>query len=147
MDRFMFQILVEFPSKEELRGIVALTEGSRKEPIQSILNGEELLAVRNLVNQIPIADAVMDYILDLVMATHRDHPYIREGASPRGAQALIRTARARAFMEGRYNVSFEDVQVVAYPVLRHRILLNFDAVSEGISTDEIIAKLLKDIKV
>ena len=147
MDRFMFQVLVDFPSKEELRGIVALTEGSRKEPIQSRLNGEELLAVRNLVNQIPIADAVMDYILDLVMATHRDHPYIREGASPRGAQALIRTARARAFMEGRYNVSFEDVQVVAYPVLRHRILLNFDAVSEGISTDEIIAKLLKDIKV
>lgn len=147
MDRFMFQILVEFPSKEELRGIVALTEGSRKEPIQSILNGEELLAVRNLVNQIPIADAVMDYILDLVMATHKDHPYIREGASPRGAQALIRTARARAFMEGRYNVSFEDVQVVAYPVLRHRILLSFDAVSEGISTDEIIAKLLKDLKV
>ena len=147
MDRFMFQVLVDFPSKEELRGIVALTEGSRKEPIQSRLNGEELLAVRNLVNQIPIADAVMDYILDLVMATHKDHPYIREGASPRGAQALIRTARARAFMEGRYNVSFEDVQVVAYPVLRHRILLNFDAVSEGISTDEIIAKLLKDIKV
>ena len=147
MDRFMFQVLVDFPSKEELRGIVALTEESRKEPIQSRLNGEELLAVRNLVNQIPIADAVMDYILDLVMATHRDHPYIREGASPRGAQALIRTARARAFMEGRYNVSFEDVQVVAYPVLRHRILLNFDAVSEGISTDEIIAKLLKDIKV
>lgn len=147
MDRFMFQILVAFPSKEELRGIVALTEGSRKEPIQSILNGEELLAVRNLVNQIPIADAVMDYILDLVMASHKDHPYIREGASPRGAQALIRTARARAFMEGRYNVSFEDVQVVAYPVLRHRILLSFDAVSEGISTDEIIAKLLKDLKV
>lgn len=147
MDRFMFQVLVDFPSKEELRGIVALTEGSRKEPIQSRLNGEELLAVRNLVNQIPIADAVMDYILDLVMATHGGHPYIREGASPRGAQALIRTARARAFMEGRYNVSFEDVQVVAYPVLRHRILLNFDAVSEGISTDEIIAKLLKDIKV
>lgn len=147
MDRFMFQVLVDFPSKEELRGIVALTEGSRKEPIQSRLNGEELLAVRNLVNQIPIADAVMDYILDLVMATHGEHPYIREGASPRGAQALIRTARARAFMEGRYNVSFEDVQVVAYPVLRHRILLNFDAVSEGISTDEIIAKLLKDIKV
>ena len=147
MDRFMFQVLVDFPSKEELRGIVALTEGSRKEPIQSRLNGEELLAVRNLVNQIPIADAVMDYILDLVMATHGGHPYIREGASPRGAQALIRTASARAFMEGRYNVSFEDVQVVAYPVLRHRILLNFDAVSEGISTDEIIAKLLKDIKV
>ena len=147
MDRFMFQVLVDFPSKEELRGIVALTEGSRKEPIQSRLNGEELLAVRNLVNQIPIADAVMDYILDLVMATHGGDPYIREGASPRGAQALIRTARARAFMEGRYNVSFEDVQVVAYPVLRHRILLNFDAGSEGISTDEIIAKLLKDIKV
>ena len=86
----------------------------------------------------------MDYILDLVMATHADNPYIREGASPRAAQALIRTARARAFMENRLNVSFEDVKCVALPVLRHRILLSFDAASEGITEDAVIGQILTE---
>lgn len=142
LDRFLFKILVPFPDKEELRGIVNLTEGTDKPVITSIMSGEELLAARSLVTQIPIADAVMDYILDLVMATHKENPYIREGASPRAAQAIIRTARARAFMEGRFNVAFEDVKSVAYPVLRHRILLSFDAISEEITGDAIIEKLL-----
>lgn len=142
LDRFLFKILVPFPDKEELRGIVNLTEGTDKPVITSIMSGEELLAARSLVAQIPIADAVMDYILDLVMATHKENPYIREGASPRAAQAIIRTARARAFMEGRFNVAFEDVKSVAYPVLRHRILLSFDAISEAITEDAIIEKLL-----
>ena len=85
----------------------------------------------------------MNYILDLVMATHEGNPYIREGASPRAAQAIIRASRARAFAEGRLNVSFEDVKSVAYPVLRHRILLNFDAISEGITEDEIIRHIIE----
>lgn len=142
LDRFLFKILVPFPDKEELRGIVNLTEGTDKPVITSIMSGEELLAARSLVAQIPIADAVMAYILDLVMATHKENPYIREGASPRAAQAIIRTARARAFMEGRFNVAFEDVKSVAYPVLRHRILLSFDAISEGVTEDAIIEQLL-----
>ena len=142
LDRFLFKILVPFPDKEELRGIVNLTEGTDKPVITSIMSGEELLAARSLVAQIPIADAVMDYSLDLVMATHKENPYIREGASPRAAQAIIRTARARAFMEGRFNVAFEDVKSVAYPVLRHRILLSFDAISEGVTEDAIIEQLL-----
>lgn len=143
LDRFLFKVLVSFPDKEELRGIVQLTEGADKPEIHSIMTGEELLATRTMVSQIPIADAVMDYILDLVMATHQKNPYIREGASPRAAQAIIRTARARAFMEGRFNVAFEDVKSVAYPVLRHRILLSFDAISEGVTEDMIIAQLLQ----
>lgn len=143
LDRFLFKVLVPFPDKEELRGIVQLTEGTDKPEIHSIMTGEELLAARTMVSQIPIADAVMDYILDLVMATHQKNPYIREGASPRAAQAIIRTARARAFMEGRFNVAFEDVRSVAYPVLRHRILLSFDAISEGVTEDTIIAQLLQ----
>ena len=143
LDRFLFKVLVPFPDKEELRGIVQLTEGADKPEIHSIMTGEELLATRTMVSQIPIADAVMDYILDLVMATHQKNPYIREGASPRAAQAIIRTARARAFMEGRFNVAFEDVKSVAYPVLRHRILLSFDAISEGVTEDTIIAQLLQ----
>ena len=143
LDRFLFKVLVPFPDKEELRGIVQLTEGTDKPEFHSIMTGEELLAARTMVSQIPIADAVMDYILDLVMATHQKNPYIREGASPRAAQAIIRTARARAFMEGRFNVAFEDVKSVAYPVLRHRILLSFDAISEGVTEDTIIAQLLQ----
>lgn len=143
LDRFLFKVLVPFPDKEELRGIVQLTEGADKPEIHSIMTGEELLAARTMASQIPIADAVMDYILDLVMATHQKNPYIREGASPRAAQAIIRTARARAFMEGRFNVAFEDVKSVAYPVLRHRILLSFDAISEGVTEDTIIAQLLQ----
>lgn len=143
LDRFMFKVLVNFPGKEELRGIVELTEGQEQPQIRCVITGEELLQVRRLIARMPLADAVMDYLLELVMATHAENPYIREGASPRAAQAMIRAARARAFMEGRMNVSFEDVQSVAYPVLRHRILLSFDAVSEGIKEDAVIRQIIE----
>lgn len=144
LDRFMFKVLVKFPSKEELRGIVELTEGQKQPQIRGLAGAEELLAARSLVAQIPIADAVMNYILELVMATHEENPYVREGASPRAAQALIRASRARAFMEGRLNVSFEDVQSVAYPVLRHRVLLSFDAISEGVTEDDVIRQMISE---
>ena len=144
LDRFMFKILVRFPGKEELRAIVEMTEGQNVPEIRSLLNGGELLEVRRLIAKMPIADAVMDYILELVMATHEANPYIREGASPRAAQSFVRACRARAFMEGRFNVSFEDVKQMAYPVLRHRILLNFDAVSEGITEDAVIRRIIEE---
>ena len=144
LDRFMFKILVRFPSKEELKGIVGLTEGQEPPVIETQIDGEGLLAAQALVNQIPIAEAVMDYLLELVMATHAENPYIREGASPRAAQALIRAARAKAFLEGRFNVSFQDVQESAYPVLRHRIIPSFDAVSAGVTEDDIIGKILEE---
>ena len=143
LDRFMFKILVKFPCKEELRGIVGLTEGQEPPEIRGLMNGEELLQARKLISRIPVADAVMNYILELVMATHEENPYIREGASPRAAQALIRASKARAFMEGRLNVSFEDVQSVAYPVLRHRVLLSLDAVSEGVTEDTVIRQIIE----
>ena len=131
LDRFMFKILVKFPTKEELKGIVTLTEGAQAPVIEKQMDGEGLLAARALVNQIPIADAVMDYLLSIVMETHEANPHIREGA-----------AKAKAFLEGRFNVSFQDVEKVAYPVLRHRIILSFDAISEGVSEDEVIKKIL-----
>lgn len=143
LDRFMFKVLVKFPSKEELRGIVELTEGQEPPQIHSLLNGQELLEIRKLISHMPIADAVMNYILELVMATHEQNPFIKEGASPRAAQAMIRAAKARAFMERRMNVSFEDVQSVAYPVLRHRILLSFDAISEGVTEDAVIRQIIE----
>lgn len=144
LDRFLFKILVEFPSRDELRGIVALTEGQEPPRIQGLMNGAILLQTRKLISQIPIADAVMNYILDLVMATHQGNPYIREGASPRAAQAFVRASKARAFLEGRLNVSFEDVRSLAYPILRHRILLNFDAVSDGITQDSVIQQIISE---
>lgn len=143
LDRFMFKILVRFPSKEELRGIVGLTEGNQEPLIEKRMDGRGLLAARELVSQIPIADAVMDYLLGIVMATHAANPHIREGASPRAAQALIRASRAKAFLEGRFNVSFQDVAEMAYPVLRHRIIPSFDAISEGIAEDDIIRAILE----
>ena len=143
LDRFMFKLLVRFPGREELKGIVTLTEGSSEPVIEKKMDGEGSLAARALVSQIPIADAVMDYLLEIVMETHVPNPYIREGASPRAAQALIRAARAKAFLEGRFNVSFQDVKEAAYPVLRHRIIPGFDAISAGITEDDIIKKILE----
>lgn len=143
LDRFLFKILVEFPSKEELRGIVNLTEGQEPPQISHIMNADELMNARSFVSQVPVADAVMDYILDLVMATHEGNSYLREGASPRAAQAIIRTSKARAFMEGRFNVSFDDVKSVACPILRHRIILNFDAISDGVSEDMVINQIIE----
>ena len=95
-----------------------------------------------MIQQIPIADPVMGRALDLVMATHADNKYIREGASPRAAQYIVRCAKARAFMLGRLNVAFEDIDAVAVAVLRHRIILSFDAVADGVDADTIIKQLL-----
>ena len=142
LDRFMFKIPVPFPSKEELRGIVGLTEGMNQESAARVIDRDMLLAARDAVKTIPIADAVMDRILDIIMATHAENKYIREGVSPRAAQAIVRGARARAFMEGRYNVSFEDVEYAAYPALRHRLVLSFDAVSDGITADNVIKEII-----
>ena len=144
LDRFMFKILVGFPSKNELRGIVDLTENRNAQPASTILTGDDLQTAAAMVSNIGVADAVMDTILEIIMGTH-DHSnkYIREGASPRAAQAIVRGAKARAFMEGRFNVSFEDVEAVAYPVLRHRILLSFDAISEGVTEDKIITGIIR----
>ena len=142
LDRFMFKILIPFPTKEELKGIVGLTEGGVTAEATNVTNREELLMIREAVKTVPIADAVLDRIMDIIMETHATNKYVREGVSPRAAQAIIRGARARAFMEGRYNVSFEDVEYVAYPALRHRLILSFDAVSEGIKEDDVIKSIL-----
>ncbi len=146
LDRFMFKILVGFPSKNELRGIVEQTEKRKAQPASTILTGDDLQTAAAMVSNIGVADAVMDTILEIIMGTH-DHSnkYIREGASPRAAQAIVRGAKARAFMEGRFNVSFEDVEAVAYPVLRHRILLSFDAISEGVTEDKIITGIIRKL--
>ncbi len=143
LDRFSMKVLVEFPTREELKGIVGLTEGVAAGKAERIMDAAMLTEIQRMVQEMPIADAVMDRILDIVMATHQPNKYIREGVSPRAAQNMIRCSRARAFMNGRLNVSFEDVEAVAYPVLRHRIITSFDAVADGVSEDSIIRDIMR----
>ena len=141
LDRFAMKLLVEYPTKEELGRIVTLTEGFGVEKAQKMLTAQELIAIRSMIQQIPIADAVLDRALTIVMKTHEDNKYIREGASPRAAQYIVRTAKARAFMDGRLNVAFEDIEAVAPAVLRHRIILSFDAIQDNISADDVIKNM------
>jgi MoxR-like ATPase len=142
LDRFSMKVLVDFPTREELKGIVGLTENYGNAQAEPVLDANMLLEIQQIVQSIPIADAVMDKILDIVMATHLENKYIREGVSPRAAQNMIRCSRARAFMNGRLNVAFEDVEAVMYSVLRHRIITSFDAVADGVSEDTIIRNIV-----
>ena len=154
LDRFLFKLLVEFPKKEELKEIMDLTVTNQKTELSGILTGEDIIAIRNTIREMPISDAVMDYALSIVVATHPDSDgameiskkYIANGASPRAAQAIVKTAKARAFLEGRFNVSFEDVAFVAYPALRHRLALNFEAVSDGVWADDVIRQIIDGMK-
>lgn len=141
LDRFAMKLLVEYPTKEELAAIVNLTEGFGVQPAQPVITPQLLVEIRQMIQQIPIAEPVMDRALTLVMNTHAENKYIREGASPRAAQYIVRCAKARSFMMGRLNVAFEDIDYVAPAVLRHRIITSFDAVAEGVTPDQIIAQL------
>jgi len=150
LDRFLFKLLVEFPEKEELRQIINITVGSEKPQLEMVMTGEDIITAREVIRQVPIADAVMDHALNIVVGTHPDRPqacqavqkYVSNGASPRAAQAIIKTARARALLEGRYNVSFDDINYVAYPALRHRLITNFEAIADGMTPDKIIREII-----
>ena len=153
MDRFMFKLMMGFPTISELTAIVNMTQESMDEHAQSVLTGQDLLAMRATAKEIPITQEVLHYAMKLVSATHpelADSPeytkqYIRFGASPRAGQALITAGKVRALMQGRYNVSYEDINVLAFPVLRHRIKPSFAAITEKVPTDELIRQLLLDI--
>ncbi len=150
LDRFLFKVLVPFPTLEELDGIMNLTVGTAEKHASRVLGAEELLAMRETARQVPIAASVQEYALKLVLATHperEDAPetarkYLRFGASPRAAQAILSTARVRALSLGRYNAAFEDIRYVAPACLRHRMALNFTAVTEGKNMEDIIAELM-----
>ncbi|PKM93568.1 MAG: AAA family ATPase [Firmicutes bacterium HGW-Firmicutes-1] len=154
MDRFMFKLNVEFPTVDELLKIVTLTTGTSEPEIQVITEAKELLEVQAAAKLVPAAQPVLEYAMKLIAATHADSEfapdvvkkYVRCGSSPRGAQAIVATARVRALMEGRFNIAFEDIKKMAYPVLRHRLLLNFDAISDGRDADSIITELLLSIE-
>ena len=150
-DRFMFKLIMTFPEKDELMQIVDLTQETPEEQANKVLSGEDLLAMRQTAKEVPVMEEILRYAADLVTMTHPEvdgapditKKYIRFGASPRAAQALITAGKVRALMDGRFNVSFADVERLAYPVLRHRIKPSFAAVTERKTTDDLIAELLK----
>lgn len=155
LDRFLLKIQVEFPGIEELKQIMDITVTNRKVELQPVLTGDDIIGMRQAIRDIPMADAVAEYALKVVVATHPEvsgvsefvKKYVSCGASPRAAQAIYQTARAKAMLENRYNVSFEDIRSVAYPALRHRLVLSFEALADGVNADEIITGILDSVKV
>lgn len=153
MDRFMFKLIVSYPSKLELKQIVTMTQKTMEETASAVCNATELLRMREIAKEIPVADEVLDYAMDLVIATQPESEktasvskkYLRYGASPRAAQALITAGKVRALINGRYNVSYEDLNTLAPMVLRHRIKLNFDAITEHIDADSIVKMIIKEL--
>ena len=155
LDRFLFKVLVPFPTLQELGGIMDLTLGAQAQaqaPVEPALGADDLLEMRNAAKQVPVADSVRESALKLVLATHPETPdapeiarkYLRFGASPRAAQAILSTARVRALEQGRFNVAYDDIRFVAPACLRHRLALNFAAVTEGREMESIVAQLVNE---
>ncbi|MBI3191286.1 MAG: MoxR family ATPase [Pedosphaera parvula] len=153
LDRFFFKLLVGYPRAAELTEVLNRTTESLRVQLEKVLSQESLLELMTLVRQVPVASHVKDYAVRLILATHPKtetaapiaSQYLRFGSSPRGAQTLLLGGKVRALAQGRFNVSFEDVQTAAHAALRHRLILNFEAEAEGITTDHIIAQILQDV--
>ncbi len=155
LDRFLMKILVQYPSRKDLSTIVERTIQKEEAEISTMVNREEILGLRDVCHHVLVAPHVQEYAIDLVMATHPGTPtahelsnkYIRYGSSPRGAQALVECGRVRALMHGRLHLSTEDIEAVAPAVLRHRIILNFDAHAEGQTPETILTKIISNTAV
>lgn len=155
LDRFLLKITVPLTSRSELNQIIDRTTRSGQAQAKQVLDATSIIRAQRLIERMIVADHVSDYAVRLVMSTHRGsawispeiEPYVIVGASPRAAQSMVKTAKVRCLLEGRYAVSFRDIQAVVHPVLRHRILRSFEAEAEGISTDQIIDTLLQQTPV
>jgi MoxR-like ATPase len=153
LDRFFFKVLVRFPDEEELTEILRRTTSSIDLSVERAATGSAIVRMGELAREVPIASSVSDYVVRLVMASHPDNPratstvrrYVRYGVSPRGAQAIVLGAKIRALKEGRLNVAFDDIRSVALPALRHRIILNFEAESNNVSSDDVLRGLLAEV--
>jgi MoxR-like ATPase len=154
LDRFFFKLIVNYSGRDEMMTIIdRTTRNDWPQPAQ-IMNGEAIRHWQQLVREVLVAPPIQDYAVRLVLATHpggefaagQTNRYIRCGASPRGAQSLVLAAKVRALLEGRFNVSFEDIRRVYLPALRHRILLNFEAQAENIASDSVLEEILKEVK-
>ena len=154
LDRFFCKLLVKYPKASEMETILDRTTEKAKPHADAVLTGERVLEMSQLAREIPIADDVRRYGITLVLATHPDlelapeftKRYVRYGASPRGAQALILGAKIRAILDNRYHVAREDLRAIAPAVLRHRLILNFEGQAEGVATDDVVAKILQTVK-
>ncbi len=153
LDRFFFKLVVGYSTREELSTIIDRTTRGEIIQVNKVMDGAEILRWQQLVREVILAPHVQDYLVRLTLATHPAGPYalpvtnsyIRWGSSPRGAQTLALASKVRALLEGRYNVSFEDVRRVFLPAMRHRVLLNFEAQAEGIETDRVLLDLLEGV--
>jgi MoxR-like ATPase len=156
LDRFMFNVVIEYPTEEEERRILAQTTGNSDPPIAVVATGEEIERMHSIVRDVPAAENVIDYATRLVRATRPlagestvpdfVRKWVRWGAGPRAGQALLLGAKARALLEGHSVVDFADISAVALPVLRHRVLVNFQAEADGIDADEIVRQLLTHVR-
>ena len=154
MDRFMFKLIMTFPEVKELANIVTMTQVTMAETAEAVVDGEMILKMRALAAGVPVIEEVLMYAMNLVSNTHPELPktsetakkYIKNGASPRAAQALITCAKVRALINGNYNVSYEDIDALAAPILRHRIKINYNAVNEHLTVDDVVAQLIKENK-
>jgi MoxR-like ATPase len=154
LDRFMLMIKIDYPSRDEEMEIYRATTGDADYHVQPILSSEAILRLQKIVRRVPVSDHITAYTADLVRATRPDNAdapkcvkdWLSWGAGPRAGQYLLLAAKARAVLHGRMNVSCEDVRTAAHPVLRHRISCNFNATSEGMDSDKVIDRLLKEIK-
>ncbi|HAA76669.1 TPA: AAA family ATPase [Candidatus Latescibacteria bacterium] len=150
LDRFMFNIWIDYPTEEEERAIVKATTGAAETDVSMVLNGSQVTALQALVRKVPVADDVVDYAVQLVRRTRPNGTadtngigeFVSWGAGPRASQCLIIGAKARAILEGRYAATIEDVKAVAVPVLRHRVVTNFNAEAQGIAPTDLIARLI-----
>jgi MoxR-like ATPase len=150
LDRFLFKLRVRYPAIEELNAIIDRTTQVRTVTMERMMTGPVVLGYRELVREVPIAAHVRDLASSIVMATHPQwaqapdvtRRFVRYGASPRGAQALVLGAKVRALSEGRYNVSVDDLKALATPALRHRVILNFEGEAEGIDVDTLIDQII-----
>jgi MoxR-like ATPase len=153
LDRFFYKLLVGYPTAGELSEIVTRTTEGSSVQVSKVVDGATLIELQQLVQQVPVASHVKDYAIRLILATHPNtetalditNQFLRFGSSPRGAQALLLGAKVRALTEGRFNVSFDDVAVVAPPALRHRLIVNFEAEAEGVTTDIVLDKIMADV--
>ena len=154
MDRFMFKLIMNFPSVSELASIVNMTQVTMDEVAQAVVDGDIILKMREIAKQVPVAEDVLNYAMNLVANTHPEitntsetaKKYIKYGASPRAGQALITAAKIRALMNNNYNVSIEDIDALAYPVLRHRIKINYNAINDRLTIEDVIGQLIKENK-
>ncbi|MFA6945478.1 MAG: MoxR family ATPase [Pedobacter sp.] len=150
LDRFLLFVKIGYPSEQEEYGILSSTTGSKTQNVEPVLTGEEIRQIQSLVRDVSISDDLINYVGKLIRTSRPDtttsdyvKEWVRWGAGPRAGQALILTAKARALLKGRYAVIMEDLHAMAYPVLRHRILVNFKAEAENVSTDLVTAELIK----